>query len=312
MPPLFGCAFYPQVDGLPAREKPVSQENGATMIGWKRLVTSSTAILAVAVFVTSSTISGSTISGTSVPQKPAGPRPPVIASSWKIAALGDSVTAGTNCDCIAFPMLYAQELSTSRGVTGTPVNLGVGGGTSGDLLGQLRNSRSEEFVAVKNADIDLLTIGANDFADNYDEITQGDCAGPDATDCVRDQIAEMRHNIAAALKQIHELRHGKPTAVLVTGYWNVFEDGDVATEAFPSAGLKATRMLTAEVNRAIEAAAKAAGATYVDLLTPFNGAAAHGDVTSLLAPDGDHPNAKGQALIANRLLAAGLPGLTTG
>ena len=282
------------------------------MIGLKRLVTLSIAFLAVAMFATSSTMSGSTMSGTSLPQKPAAPRPPVIAPSWKIAALGDSVTAGTNCDCIAFPMLYAQELSTSRGVTGAPVNLGVGGQTSGDLLAQLRDSQSEQSAVVKNADIDLLTIGANDFSDNYDEITQGNCAEPEANDCVRDQIAGMRSNIAAALTQIHELRQGKPTAVLVTGYWNVFEDGDVATEAFPSAGLEATRLLTAEVNRAIEAAAKAAGATYVDLLTPFNGAAAHGEVTNLLAPDGDHPNAKGQALIANRLLAAGLPGLTAG
>lgn len=281
------------------------------MIGWKRLMTLSTVLLAVAILAAVPTIAGNS-AGTSAPHKTAGPRPHAIATTWTIAALGDSVTAGTHCDCTAFPTLYATELSASRGVAGTALNLGVGSETSGELLAQLRNSRSKEFAAVKNADIDLLTIGANDFADNYDQITQGECAGPDATDCVRDQIAEMRHNIVAALAQIRELRNGKPTAMLVTGYWSVFEDGDVAKAAFPSIGLQATQVLTTKVNRAIDDAARAAGATYVDLFASFNGAAAHGDVTSLLAPDGDHPNARGQALIANRLLAAGLRGLTAG
>ena len=50
----------------------------------------------------------------------------------------------------------------------------------------------------------------------------------------------------------------------------------------------------------------------MELFASFNGAAAEGNVTNLLAPDGDHPNAKGQALIANLLIEAGLPGLTAG
>ena len=154
------------------------------------------------------------------------PPPPLT-----IAALGDSVTVGTNCDCIAFSALYAKELSTAR--------------------------------------------------------------GSHATDCVQDQIDKRRQNIAATVAQIHTLRNGKPTAVLITGYWNVFEDGDVAAAAYPSAGFKATQKLTAEINRAIDDAAKAAGATRVELFASFTGAAAEGNVTNLL-------------------IEAGLPGLTAG
>jgi lysophospholipase L1-like esterase len=58
------------------------------------------------------------------------------------------------------------------------------------------------------------------------------------------------------------------------------------------------------VNRRIEAAASAHGATYVDLLTAFRGSDGSEDCTPLLAPDGDHPSAQGHALIARTLAAA--------
>jgi lysophospholipase L1-like esterase len=100
--------------------------------------------------------------------------------------------------------------------------------------------------------------------------------------------------------------------VLVTGYWNVFEDGAVARDSFPDVGVRATRRLTRLANAAIQQDARATGATYVDLYAPFNGPVSRGDTTRLLAADGDHPNAAGQALIAQRLVAAGLPGLAEG
>ena len=100
--------------------------------------------------------------------------------------------------------------------------------------------------------------------------------------------------------------------MLVTGYWNVFEDGSVARRSFPRLGVEAAQRLTAVANAAIRSAARRAGTTYVDLYAPFNGPESHGDTTVLLGPDGDHPNAAGQALIARRLLAAGLPGLVDG
>lgn len=50
-----------------------------------------------------------------------------------------------------------------------------------------------------------------------------------------------------------------------------------------------------------------AGAHYVDLFSPFE--RGDRDVDSLMAADGDHPDAAGHELIARTLLSAGLPRL---
>ncbi len=60
-----------------------------------------------------------------------------------------------------------------------------------------------------------------------------------------------------------------------------------------------------QANDGLRAAAAAGGATYVDLDATFTTAAGAGnDRTSLLAADGDHPNAAGHRLIADALVAA--------
>ena len=227
---------------------------------------------------------------------------------WNVVALGDSVTSGAQCECTPFPQVYAQDVSRARGIPTTAQNFGANGLTSGQLLAQLRDPSSSEARAVPNADIVLVTIGANDFSDHHDQVTAGSCTG----DCLHDELSSMRSNVAAVLQRIHALRHGRPTAVLVTGYWNVFEDGEVARSSFPEPGVMATRELTLRANQEIRGAARACGATYVDLYRPFNGPASQGDITGLLASDGDHPDARGHQLIASALVAAGLPGLLGG
>ena len=238
---------------------------------------------------------------------PSGSAPP---GPWHIVALGDSVTAGGPCPCTTFPQLYAQKLSYARGVRTTVQNLGVNGLDSAGLLASLRNPHSAATTAVRNSDIDLITIGANDFAPEHNDVTNGRCAGAAGAACVNAELAGMQRNVSAVLATIHQLRGSRPTAILVTGYWNVFEDGAVARRAFPAAGLRASRELTTLANDALRRAAQNGGATYVDLMLPFIGPRTGGDPTSLLGPDGDHPNAAGQDLIATRLLAAGLHGLT--
>ena len=232
---------------------------------------------------------------------------------WHVAALGDSVTSGGPCNCATFPQLYGQDIARVRGVRTATHNFGQDGLTSGGLLHQLQDTSSPEAAAVRQADIDLITIGANDFADQHDNVTEGRCLGGDQnTACIGDDLGSMRANVTSIIQLIHRIRGHQPTAVLVTGYWNVFEDGAVARSRFPQLGLHATRVLTQLANSAIAAAAHQAGATYVDLYAPFKGPQTAGDPTGLLGPDGDHPNAAGQALIARRLLAAGLPGLAEG
>ena len=229
-----------------------------------------------------------------------------------MVALGDSVTAGGPCGCTTFPTLYAQKVAYARGIHTRVQNLGVNGEDSAQLLSAVRDSSSTTSAAVRGAAIDLVTIGANDFSDQHDAVTGGRCLADDSTACVDQQLASMESNLEGILSAIRHLRAGRPTAVLVTGYWNVFEDGAVARKAFSDDGVRATRRLTALVNDGIRRAAMRGRATYVDLTVPFIGPRTSYDATSLLGPDGDHPNAAGHQLIATRLLAAGLPGLAPG
>ncbi len=229
-----------------------------------------------------------------------------------MVALGDSVTSGGPCGCLPFPQRYGRMLARDRGLVTHTENLGRGGEDTTTLLRLLRDPASAESRAVRGADVVLLTIGANDFADEHESVTGGHCLGGRDIACVEDDLGSMVRNLTAIVREVHRLRGPRPTAVLATGYWNVFEDGTVARRAFPEAGVRATRRLTRLANAGIRSAADTAGATYVDLFAPFEGPATGGDPTALLGPDGDHPNAAGQALIARRLVAAGLPGLVRG
>ena len=231
-----------------------------------------------------------------------------VSPGLTVAAVGDSVTAGSDCSCDAFSLDYARLLMQQRHVPVRVDNEGVGGQTSAQLLSALDDPRSSVARAVQAADVVLVTIGANDFADQYDAVVNGSCDVSSASGCTAADLRDLGPTMRAVLGRIRELRLGQRTAVLVTGYWNVFEDGAVAEQDYPPAGVTATRTLTARANTAIAVAASRSRATYVDLEGAFDGGR-NGPVTPLLADDGDHPSAQGHRLIARLLLAAGLPGL---
>ncbi|WP_405058998.1 SGNH/GDSL hydrolase family protein [Kribbella sp. NBC_01505] len=221
----------------------------------------------------------------------------VPAGNLSVLALGDSVTSGYHCYCDAFPAMYGDLLAARTGTPVTVHNFGVGGMDSGGLLDELDRSSSPMAQAATDADYVLLTIGANDFAGHEDDVTNGRCT----TECVTDEIAGLTQNLHDILERITELDTHRTPDILVTGYWNVFKDGQVARDEYPLPGVDATQALTAAANQVIADAARAAHATYVDLAAPF---ATAPDVTDLLASDGDHPNATGHTLIADLLLKA--------
>jgi lysophospholipase L1-like esterase len=226
---------------------------------------------------------------------------PAAPTHHVVLAMGDSVPSGAVCNCRPFPETYGDLLSRSTGTRVTVDNRAVGGLDTAGLVAQLRQPGMED--AVRRADVFLVTIGANDFGDHHTQVVSGQC-GADA-DCVGDELTSMRDRLASVLAKIRSLRGGRPTTILVTGYWNVFQDGDVARQAFGERGLEASLRLTRRANDAIRAVADDAGARYVDIFAPFEKPG--GDITSLLAPDGDHPDAAGHQLIARTLLDAGLP-----
>jgi lysophospholipase L1-like esterase len=247
----------------------------------------------------------------SVPTPVPGPRSgQTRTAALRVVALGDSVTGGTACNCSAFPAVYGGLLGRRTGSQVTVDNLGVSGLDSAGLLGQLDQADSAEARAVKGADIVLLTIGANDFGDHHDDVTEARCASTAGGDCVSDELEQLSSNLHRILTGIRTLREAKATTVLVTGYWNVYEDGEVARQAFPPEGVAATVELTRRVNTVIAAVCASHGAAFVDLFGPFEKDGV--GVTRLLAADGDHPNAAGHLLIAQVLAKAGLPKLPAG
>lgn len=225
---------------------------------------------------------------------------PQPTSTVHVVALGDSVTAGTNCDCTSFPELYATGLEDREPVIVRLSDEGESGATSADLLAELPGLKSE----LGQADTVLITIGANDFVDSSDALLGLSCGGDDDLACTRTELTVLGQNLRAILAGIRVDRGGRPTTILVTGYWNVFEDGDVATHDYTGAGQAASVALTLAANEVIESSAVRSGARYVDLYAPFDGDSGERDPTRLLADDGDHPNAAGHQVIARVLLAA--------
>jgi lysophospholipase L1-like esterase len=233
----------------------------------------------------------------------ADPSSPAASASApvQVVALGDSVTAGTACGCTSFPTLYQRGLADRTGLEVKLDDRGEAGDTTSDVLDDLASPDGSSSVA--DADVVLVTIGANDFADVADDVENGRC-GSDVA-CAQDDLDALRTHLTSLVSTIRTLRDGRPTAVLVTGYWNVFEDGDVADQDYTKAGTAETDTLTRQVNAVEQSVAEAGGGTYVDLYAPFKGEAGEKDPTDLLADDGDHPNAAGHQLIAQALLQAG-------
>jgi lysophospholipase L1-like esterase len=216
-----------------------------------------------------------------------------------VVGLGDSVTAGSACDCTDFVHLFARELPPADGGPARAVNLGVPGSTSGDLRSDLeRSGRTQD--AVTQASYVLVTIGANELTPLLRRWQHGGCR---SNDCWRDAVQSVRANVGAIVDDVHRLRRGRPTTVLVTNYWNVFIDGEVARHRYGPGYLRWSDRLTLAADDAICGGSRSAGARCVDLYSAFKGNGSD-DPTRLLAGDGDHPNAAGHRVIARVLLLA--------
>jgi lysophospholipase L1-like esterase len=178
------------------------------------------------------------------------------------------------------------------------VNLGTNGLTAAGLRALL-TSPSPTASGVAEADILLVTIGANDLMPLLSQWQSGSCPAA----CYSPSVDAVGSDLSAILAAAKELRGGRTTQVLVTDYWNVFADGDVARDSEGPAYLRWSDELTRALNNRICTAAENAGATCVDLYAPYKGDGSR-NPTALLAGDGDHPNAAGNQLISSALLAA--------
>ena len=229
------------------------------------------------------------------------PAPPRASKSTPkpitVVGIGDSVTAGKNCDCQNFVELYARSLASTRSVKTSSVNLGVSGWTSTQLLQSLTRPGAFRDQVAK-ADILLVTIGANDLVP-LETLQSAGCA----TNCYSALVTSVGQNVRRIVAAARQARTGHPATILVTNYWNVFQDGDVGTAENGAAFQRWSDLLTRASGAQICDGALRAGATCVDLYEPFKGDGSR-NPTSLLASDGDHPSPAGHQLIASTLLAS--------
>jgi acyl-CoA thioesterase-1 len=192
-----------------------------------------------------------------------------------VVTLGDSVAAGAECDCDAFPALYAKSQHA------VDINLAESGATAADVRDQL----SGDSDALSRAAQVLIMIGANDVADTIDDPSSYPAAA-----------AGVREDVTATIADI-EKSHSVP--VIVLGYWNVVLDGQVGEKTYGPTGMRDAAQATNLINGALAAAASTnAQAEYITTDPAFHGRSGTHDPTDLLASDGDHPNAAGQAAIA--------------
>lgn len=216
--------------------------------------------------------------------------------SITVVGVGDSVTAGNSCNCEAFVGLYAADLTSQRGLKTSSVNLGVSGWTTSQLLTSLEQPGALR-DQVAQADILLVTIWANDLTP-LESREPGGCA----TTCYAPLIDTVGHNVQLISAAARAVQPAHPLTILVTNYWNVFQDGDVGTAENGASFQSWSDELTRAANQQICEGAQRAGASCVDLYAPFKGNGSK-NPTSLLAADGDHPNSPGHQLIASALLA---------
>ena len=230
------------------------------------------------------------------------PTAPAARRALRVVGLGDSVMAGTNCGCAGITREYAAALArrTNRRVTSS--NLAANGLVTGDVLQDLLGSAAHRRV-VRRADVVLVTIGANDLLPQFARWQVATCD----EGCYRTPAIRMGSTLSRVLDVLDGLRSHRTVPVLVTDYWNVFTDGDVARSAGGQAQVDWSEDVTRAADTQICRAAREHHDRCVDLVRPFKGAfsgSGQNDPTPLLAADGDHPNAAGVGVIVQALMAS--------
>lgn len=209
-----------------------------------------------------------------------------------VVGLGDSVAAGTRAGGADYPALLVPVLERRTHEAVALANLAVPGLTSGALRAQLRLPGVRGLI--RSATTTVVTIGANDLPSKAFTDPEADLG---------EVLAKARRGVRAALTALARIRPGSEAVLVdgvprvsVTGYWNVGQDGPTAQERGSAYRARAA-LLTARVNTDLTVAARGHGFDFVPLEAVFVQAGMP------LADDGDHPDARGQQLIADAIAA---------
>lgn len=225
---------------------------------------------------------------------------PVVAPApapVEVVAMGDSVPSGDNCECESFVSNYVDLLGASTGAPVSLDNYAHGAATSASVRSDLRDAGLRRQLAA--ASTVVIMAGANDYIPAFRSVAAGTATAA-IYQQVEDRVADNLSEVITTIKSLHTGPGAVHIAVL--DYWNVMKDGDVASRVYNSRKRWAAARATVSANRAIARAIAGTDVTEVSTFTPFKTDSA--DITSLLAPDGDHPSAAGHRLIAEVLLQA--------
>jgi lysophospholipase L1-like esterase len=214
-----------------------------------------------------------------------GPAPAVAAAPapradvYRIAALGDSITAGTGEGRGGGYAARLGRMLGERGRRVDVVNRAVPGAETGDVLARLREPGVRDAVA--RASLVVVSASGNDLTHTFRPTPGRELGDPDVA------LPRVRANLRALVAR---LRAVNPTApIRLVGLYNPF-DVAPADEA-------AARAQLAVWNAAIEEAADGtAGALAVPVADLFY------QRPDRLAADHYHPGPRGHELIAARVL----------
>jgi lysophospholipase L1-like esterase len=224
----------------------------------------------------------------------------------RLVVLGDSYPArGESCDwtCTQYADLYAAALGEELGQEVPVTDLSSSQDyTSSTVLQQLTGDEAAR-AAVAAASAVVITVGFNDW--------QGPCTWAGHAECLEAGLETVRQNLTAVLAAISDLREGRPTAVRVTTYPNIYLGKTDADQdwGYPPAQEAAFQRVFSEAlkdfGRMLCMVSTHAGAACVDLVPVFNGPAGDRDAGKLLAADHVHPSAEGHRAIGEALVASG-------
>lgn len=219
---------------------------------------------------------------------------PTSPGAVNVVALGDSVPAGTACDCRPFPVQVGATIGARQGRPYATTTY-----ARADDSAATRQRLSDPTVRhrVARSDLVVVQVGANDF----DPGIVASCRNRvDA--CYGADLRAMRRNVDAIVKTTSTLQRSAGAEVVVVGYWNVFADGAVGRRN-GSGYVIGSERLTARVNSELKGSAARNGALFVDGMAALRGRDHRQDPTALLAADGDHPNAAGHRALARAVIA---------
>jgi lysophospholipase L1-like esterase len=176
-------------------------------------------------------------------------------------------------------------------------NDAFGGARSAGVVAQLDDRDVRKAVA--GAGTALVMVGANDFGPAFHEVLEHRARARTVFPPVTRQV---RANVVTIVRKLRRIRPG--IRVLVADYWGVMKDGAVGRRRYGAWGMRKADQATADANRALREAADTTHAVYVSTFRAFKGPDGTDDPTPLLAPDGDHPNSRGHAVIADAFFRA--------